>query len=203
MQEQALLTQAERAFIRQLYQPATAAEQRSQPRLQVDIGKQLGELLSQCAANEQLSIHAHVANQHLTFDLHLSQDEQNQPCLQLAAPQIFDEGAVTRAWRSPLPQPLPLHRINAQPSDLWVHQLSMNGALIEHRARRKAPKRFRLVLPVNAQTPIAVAGVFIREATDGLLAYQLQTLDPDSDEHLRQFIYQQHRSQQQRASSHR
>lgn len=197
MQEQVLLTQAELAFIRHLHQPATAAEQRSQPCPQVDIGKQLSELFAHCAANEQLSLHAHIANQHLTFALHLSQAAQGPASLQLGAPQIFDEGEVNRAWRSPLPQPLPLHTRNAEPSDLWIHQLSMNGALIEHRARRKAPKRFRLMLAVDEQAPIAVEGVFVREASGGLLAYQLQALDPDSDEHLRQFIYQQHRQQQQ------
>ncbi|MFP6850268.1 MAG: hypothetical protein VCA57_16340 [Pseudomonas sp.] len=197
MQEQALLTQAELAFIRQLHQPATT-EQRKQPRLQVDIAKQLSELLSHCAVNEQLSLHAHIANQHLTFDLLLSQDEKNTPCLQLSAPQIIDEGEIDRAWRSPLPEPLPLHTKRAKPSDLWIHQLSMNGALIEHRATRKPPKHFHLVLPVDEQQPIAVAGVFVRETESGLLAYQLHTLDPQSDEHLRQFIYQQHRQQEQR-----
>src|SRR3989338_515078 len=171
MQEQALLTQAELAFIRKLHQPSTT---------------------------EQLSLHAHIANQHLTFDLHLSRDEQNTPCLQLSAPQIFEEGEVNRAWRSPLAEPLPLHTPSAQPSDLWIHQLSMNGALIEHRARRKAPKRFQLILPVDELTPIAVAGVFVRETEDGLLAYQLHALDPHSDHHLRQFIYLQHLQQEQR-----
>lgn len=200
MQEQALLTQAELAFIRQLHQPATT-EQRSQPRLPMDIAKQLSELLSHYTANEPLSLHAHIANQHLTFDLHVRQDEQNTPCLQLSAPQIFDEGEINRAWRSPLPEPLPLHTPNAQPSDLWIHQLSMNGALIEHRARNKAPKRFQLLLPVDEYTPIAVNGVFVRETENGLLAYQLHTLDSHSDELLRQFIYQQHRLQEQRQPS--
>jgi hypothetical protein len=200
MDEQALLTQAELAFLRQLHQP-TSTEPGNQPRLQVNIGKQLSELLSHCAANEQLSLHARIANQHLTFDLHLSEDELSTPCLQLSTPQIFDEGEVNRAWRSPLPEPLPLQTKSAQPSNLWIHQLSMNGALIEHRARHKAPKHFHLVLPVDEQTPIAVSGVLIRETEDGLLAYQLRTLDPQSDEQLRQFIYQQHRLQEQHQNS--
>lgn len=102
MQEQALLTQAELAFIRQLNQP-TNIEARSNPPLQADIGKQFSELLSHCAIHEQLSLHAHIANQHLTFDLHLSQNAHSAPCLQLSAPQIFDEGVVNRAWRSPYP----------------------------------------------------------------------------------------------------
>ncbi|TIH07141.1 PilZ domain-containing protein [Pseudomonas leptonychotis] len=203
MQEQALLTQAELAFIRQLNQP-TNIEARSNLPLQADIVKQFSELLSHCATHEQLSLHAHIANQHLTFDLHLSQNAHSAPCLQLSAPQIFDEGAVNRAWRSPLSEPLALHTPNAQPSGLWVHQLSMNGALIEHRARRAAPKRFHLVLPLDEHTPIAIAGVFVRKTVDGFLAYQLHTLDPQSDEHLRQFIYQQHLQQEQRlASGHR
>ena len=197
MLEQPLLTPAELAFIRHLHQQPSSVEKVPAAGFHFTAGKQLDELLSQCAANEQLSIRAQVANQHLTFDLHLSQDEQNKPCLQIGAPQIFDEGEINRAWRSPLSEPLPLHTHNAELSDLWVHQLSMNGALIEHRARRKAPKHFRLVLPLDEQAPIAVEGIFVRETADGLLAYQLQALDPDSDEHLRQFIYQQHRQQQQ------
>ncbi|PTS86744.1 hypothetical protein DBR00_01480 [Pseudomonas sp. HMWF032] len=197
MQEQALLTQAELAFIRQLHQPGTT-EQRSQPRLPVDLGKQLSELLSHCAANEQLSLHAHIANQHLTFDLRLSQDEQNAPCLQLSAPQIFDEGEINRAWRSPLPEPIPLHTPSTQPSDLWIHQLSMNGALVEHRGTGQPPRRFRRILPVGEHRPVAVTGTFVRATEDGLLAYQLHTLDRHSDEQLRQFIYQQHLQQEQR-----
>jgi len=200
MQEQALLTQAELAFIRQLNQHATS-EQRNPPGLPVDIGKQLSELLSHYAADEPLSLHAHIANQRLTFDLQLSRDEQNAPCLALSAPQIFDEGEVNRAWRSPLPEPLPLHTPDAQPSDMWIHQLSMNGALIEHRAQRRAPKRFHLLLPVDEHTPIAVTGVFVRKTEDGLLAYQLHTLNPQSDELLRQFIYQQHRLLEQQSPS--
>ena len=198
MQERPLLTAAELAFIRQLQDQTADAEKPDQPALRVDASQQLGELLSQCAANDQLRIHAHIANQHLTFDLHLSQDEQNAPCLQLSAPQIFDEGEINRAWRSPLPEPLRLLNQRTQPSDLWVHQLSMNGALIEHRGRRKAPKRFNLLLPLTEHKPITLVGVFVRETEGGLLAYQLHTLDPQSDEQLRQFIYQQHLQQEQR-----
>lgn len=196
MQEQALLTQAELAFIRQLNQPETS-EQRRQPRMHADIGEQLSELLSHCAVNEPMSLHAHIANQRLTFDLHLSQNGRRAPQLQLSAPQIFDEGEINRAWRSPLPEPLPLHTRSAQPSDLWVHQLSMSGALIEYRAQRKAPQRFDLILPVNDLPPIAVSGAFVRKTDDGLLAYHLHAMDPQSDEHLREFIYRQHIQQEQ------
>lgn len=199
MQGQALLTQAELAFIRQLSQPAKPAEKQYTSSLQVVIGKQLDGLLTQCAADEQLSLHAHVANQHLAFELHVSQDEQNQPCLTLGTPQIFDEGegTVTRAWRTTLPHPVLLRTLSARPSNLWIHQLSMNGALIEHRAERSPPERFRLVLPVDELTPITIEGTWVRKTADGLLAYQLQALNAESEEHLRQYLYQQHCQQEQ------
>lgn len=197
MQERPLLTAAELAFIQQLQEQTADAEKPDESALRVDASEQIGELLSQCAANEQLSIHAHIANQHLTFDLHLTHDAQNEPHLQLGAPQIFDEGTINRAWRSPLPQPLPLQHLDSRPCDLWVHQLSMNGALIEQRARRKPPTHFRLMLPLDEQQPIALKGELVRKTDDGLFAYQVHTLDPDSDEHLRQFLYQQHRRYEQ------
>lgn len=195
MQQQALLTQAELAFIRQLQQPERTARRR-QSHLPADLGKQLSELLSQCASDEPPSLHAHIANQHLTFELHLSEDEQHTPSLQLGAPQIFDEGEINRAWRSPLPKPLPLHTRRAQPGDLWIHQLSMNGALIEHRGSGQPPRRFQRILTVAGQGPIAVSGTLVRVTEGGLLAYQLHALDPQGDEQLRQFIYQQHQQQQ-------
>jgi hypothetical protein len=197
MQERPLLTAAELAFIRQLQDPTADTEKPDQSALLVDAGEQIGELLSQCAANEQLSIHAHIANQHLTFDLHLAHDEQNEPRLQLGAPQIFDEGAVNRAWRSPLAQPLPLQHPDTRPSHLWVHQLSMNGALVEQRARRRPPAHFRLMLPLAEQPAISLEGELVRKTDEGLFAYQVHTLDPDDDEHLRQFLYQQHRRYEQ------
>ena len=197
MQERPLLTAAELAFIRQLMVQTADDEKSGQAALRVDASQQLGELLSQCAANDQLRIHAHIANQHLTFDLHLAHDADNQPRLQLGAPQIFDEGAVNRAWRSPLPQPLLLQRPDTRPCDLWVHQLSMNGALIEQRAKRKPPAHFRLMLPLDEQPPITLKGELVRMTDDGLFAYQVQALDPDGDEHLRQFLYQQHRRYEQ------
>ncbi|WP_341304891.1 PilZ domain-containing protein [Pseudomonas sp. TMP25] len=202
MQEQALLTPAELAFIRQLNGPVTT-EPLSEPRPQTNniIGQQLSELLSNCTANQQLSLHAHIANQRLTFDLHLSQSGKSLPNLQLSAPHIFDEGEIDRAWRSPLPEPLRLQMRNAKPSHLLIHQLSMNGALIEHRAQYKAPKRFNLLLALNEHTAIALTGVFVRETANGLLAYQLNALDSQSGELLRAFIYQQHRLQEQRSNA--
>jgi hypothetical protein len=73
----------------------------------------------------------------------------------------------------------------------------MNGALIEQRAKRKPPAHFRLMLPLDEQPPITLKGELVRMTDDGLFAYQVQALDPDGDEHLRQFLYQQHRRYEQ------
>lgn len=196
MPEHPLLTAAELAFIRDLNQQEPALKKVPAPSLLADINAQISELLAHCAPNEHVSIHAHVADQLLTFDLHINQNG-NKARLQLDAPQIFDEGEVNRAWRSHLADPVALRKANAQPSALWIHQLSMNGALIEHRSSHKAPKHFKLQLPLDGQMQITVEGDYVRQTADGLLAYQLHAVGSSADEQLRQFLYQQHRTLEQ------
>ena len=189
--QQPVLTKAELAFIRQLNESTelnTAAPQRLQL---VEIGEQLTELLARYAAAETLTLHAHLRNQHLTFDLHIQQDDDSTPSLQLSAPQIYDNSDIQRPWRTKLETPLPLRKRNLATTGLLIHQLSMNSALVECRAKQ-APKRFQLYLQVDGHPLIAVGGELVRETEQGLLAYWLHACDPASDEHLRQFIFEQH-----------
>ncbi|MCU1716406.1 hypothetical protein [Pseudomonas sp. 5P_3.1_Bac2] len=195
MQAQKLLTKAELDFIRQLSGIAPAPEPQEQQRLQVDVGSQFRELLSRCAANDQLSLHAHVANQHLAFDLHIGVDEQSVPFLKLRAPQIFDEGDSERGWRSELSEPLPLMNKAGRRNGLWLYQLSNSGALIKCTGQRKAPKQFNALLPVPNAEPIAISGAFVRATDNDLHAYWLHALDAESDERLREFIFAQHCAQ--------
>ncbi|WXL24725.1 hypothetical protein WG219_15595 [Ectopseudomonas mendocina] len=192
--QQSLLTKAELAFIRQLNRaPEGEAGEVASERLQlVEIGEQLTELFARYAAEEKLTLHAHLANQHLTFDLHIHQDEQNQPSLQLGAPQIYDQGDIQRPWRSKLNTPLPLRKKDHSTTGLLIHELSMNSALVECITTRPAPKRFQQYIEVEGYPPIAVAGELVRTTDEGFAAYWMHACDPLSDEHLRQFIYQQH-----------
>ena len=65
------------------------------------------------------------------------------------------------------------------------------------------PRRFQRLLPVGEERPIAVSGTLVRTTAEGLLAYQLHTLDRYRDEQLRQFIYQQHLQQEKRRQARR
>jgi hypothetical protein len=114
--------------------------------------------------------------------------------LELGTPQIFEDGPANRAWRLPLDPPVALRQRNAKPSDLWVHELSLNGLLIELRAKRATPEHFTLILPLAGQKPIAIEGSLVRRTSGGLLAYQLESLDKRGSERLQQFIFQQHRA---------
>lgn len=202
MQEQPLLTQAELDFIQQLNKKSAASKRKPVPvpDLLVDAGAQLKELLAYCAVNEQLTIEAHVANQRLTFTAHLVEDAHHVQHLELGAPQIFDEGPASRAWRLPLDPPVALRQRNGKPSDLWIHELSLNGLLIELRAKRAAPEHFELILPLAGQKPIAIEGGLVRKTSGGLLAYRLDPLDKRGSERLQQFIFQQHRALHPQAS---
>ena len=192
MQDQPLLTQAEREFIQQLHKPAQT-KRKAAPNLQVDAGDQLKALLANCAANQQLTIEAHVANQRLTFTAHLSEDAQHAQHLELGTPQIFDEGPSSRAWRLPLQPAVALLHRNGKASELWVHELSMNGLLIEHRGKSEPPPHFSLILPLSGQKPIAIEGERVRRTGAGLLAYRLEALDQRGSDRLLQFIFEQHR----------
>ncbi|MCG4451725.1 PilZ domain-containing protein [Pseudomonas sp. MMS21-TM103] len=194
MHDQPLLTQEELDFIQHLHNKPGSRTRKPAPNLLVDAGTQLKELLAYCAANEQLTIEAHIANQRLTFTAHLVEDAQQVQHLELGTPQIFEDGPANRAWRLPLDPPVALRQLNAKPSGLWVHELSLNGLLIELRTKRATPEHFKLILPLAGQRPITVEGNLVRKTSDGLLAYQLDPLDKRGSERLQQFIFQQHRA---------
>nr|WP_298143093.1 PilZ domain-containing protein [uncultured Pseudomonas sp.] len=195
MQDQPLLTSSELEFLRQLQQQPGGPESAPTANLQVEAGPQFEALLAGCAAKEKLTIEAHFANQRLTFTPELVADASHEHHLRLGTPQIFDEGETLRAWRSRLPTPLALQQPNTEPSDIWLHQLSMSGLLVEQRANAAtAPQRLRLTLPLAGQPPITINGSFVRKTEQGLLAYRLAPLDEHSEARLQQFIYQQHRA---------
>ncbi|WP_369959817.1 hypothetical protein [Pseudomonas benzenivorans] len=194
MQNQPLLTKAERDFIQQLQLQPTTAKRKNTPNLQVDAGEQLMALLANCAANQPLTIEAYFANQRLTFTAQLSENDHHEQHLELGTPQIFDEGPASRAWRLPLEPAVALRHRNGKSSELWVHELSMNGLLIDYRGKHKAPSHFSLILPLAGHKPIAIQGVLVRRTGDGLLAYRLEALDQRGSDRLLQFIYNQHRT---------
>lgn len=201
MQDQPLLTQAELDFIQTLQDRPKSSKHRAIPDLLVDAGGQIKALLTHCAAHEQLTIDAHIANQRLTFTPQLVEDAQHAQHLELGIPQIFDEGPVSRAWRLQLEQPVALRQRNSTPSDLWVHELSMTGLLLEQRAKREASKHISLILPLGGQKPIAIQATLVRQTAQGLLAYQLHPLDRRGSERLQQYLYRQHRTHFTRAHS--
>ena len=197
MQTQTLLTQDELDFIQHL---SSRAQQREAPQapaagLQVDAGRQVTELLAHCAANEQLTIEAHFEDQRLTFTPHLTEDANHGQHLALGTPQIFEQGSTERPWRLTLDSPIALCDSLGHASGLWVHELSLNGALVEVRGRaiETAPRRFTLALKLGEQHLVDVQGYLIRKATGGRVAYRLAPLDAPAREQLQQFIYQQHR----------
>lgn len=196
MHDQSLLTSSELEFLRLLHQqPSGSTQTAPAASVQVEAGEAFQTLLADYAAKEKLTIQAHFANQRLTFTPELVEDAQQEPHLRLGTPLIFDEGDTLRAWRSPLQQPLPLQQSNSAPSDMWLHELSMSGLLLEQRSTRAVPPAYlNLTLPLADQPPIAVQGSFVRKTEEGLLAYRLDALDEPSQARLQQFIYQQHRA---------
>ncbi|WP_417660374.1 PilZ domain-containing protein [Pseudomonas sp.] len=194
MQDPVLLTEDELEFIQHLYN-RPANKQPGALSVQIDLEESLKDLLSNYANVEKLTIDARFANQRMIFTPFVSEDAQHNQHLELGTPQIFDEsGTDRRAWRLHLKTPLELRNRNGSATGLLVHELSLNGLLIEPLANRKAPTQFNLLLPLGGQKPISIKGRFVRRATKSLLAYQLEPMDSLSSERLQQFLYLQHRA---------
>lgn len=194
MQDPILLTEDELEFIQHLYD-RPANKHVGPLHAQIDLEESLKDLLSNYANVEKLTIDARFANQRMTFTPYISEDASHNQHLELGTPKIFDEsGADSRAWRLPLSPPIELRNLNGTASGLMVHELSMDGLLIEQLPNHRAPAQFNLLLPLGRQKPISVQGHFVRKANKVLLAYQLDPMDRLSSERLQQFLYLKHRT---------
>ncbi|MFI8479926.1 hypothetical protein ACIGCM_05065 [Pseudomonas sp. NPDC078700] len=194
MQDPVLLTEDEMEFIQHLYD-RPANKQTGSLHAQIDLVESLKDLMSNYAHVEKLTIDARFANQRMTFTPFITEDASHNQHLELGTPKIFDEsGTDSRAWRLPLTPPLELRNLNGSASGLLVHELSMDGLLIEPLPNHKAPAQFNLLLPLGGQKPISLKGHFVRKASKIQLAYQLDPTDRLSTERLQQFLYQKHRT---------
>ena len=193
MQRDALLTQDELDFIRNMQHNPQLNLRDTSSSLTVNGGSQLRDLLTRLAAHDHVTLQAHFDNQQLTFPLHLEEDEFHAVHLRLGVPSIFEDGPMIRPWRLALETPVALENVRGNPSALWVHEVSFKGVLVEIRGRIKTPKTFALWFSPSGYERIALRGTLERETARGLFAYRLGQNNPDETERLRQFILHQHR----------
>ncbi|MGE7958231.1 hypothetical protein ACQKQA_16900 [Pseudomonas sp. NPDC089530] len=193
MRRDSLLTQDELDFIQTMQHNPQLNVRDATSSLLVNGGSQIRDLLTRLAANEQVTIQAHFENQQMTFPLHLVEDEFHALHLRLGVPSIFEDGPRVRPWRLTLDEPVALENIKGQPTQLWVHEVSFNGVLLEIRNRTKPPKQFAQWFSPSGYERIALRGRLERQTDSGFHAYRLSQTDRDETERLRQFILQQHR----------
>lgn len=193
MRRDSLLTQDELDFIQTMQHNPQLNVRDATSSLLVNGGSQIRDLLTRLAANEQVTIQAHFENQQMTFPLHLVEDEFHALHLRLGVPSIFEDGPRIRPWRLTLDEPVALENIKGQPTQLWVHEVSFNGVLLEIRNRTKPPKQFAQWFSPSGYERIALRGRLERQTDAGFYAYRLSQTDKDETERLRQFILQQHR----------
>lgn len=193
MQRDALLTQDELDFIRNMQHNPQLNLRDASSSLTLNGSSQLRDLLTRLAAHDHVTLQAQFDNQQLTFPLHLVEDEFHAVHLRLGVPSIFEDGPMIRPWRLAIEAPVALENVRGNPRALWVHEVSFKGALVEIRGRIKAPKTFALWFSPSGYERIAIRGTLERETARGLFAYRLGQGDADETERLRQFILHQHR----------
>ena len=193
MQADALLTQDELDFIQSVHRSPQLNRVDPNATLRLNGRREVQQLLTRLVASEQVTVHARLDNQQMSFPLQLVEDEFHALHLQLGAPSIFEEGEVVRPWRLALEQPVMLEDQLGLSSGLKVREISFKGVLVELPEGRKAPKTFNLWFAPDGIAPIALRGTLQRLTIEGLAAYQLSQRQPEEIERLRQSMLQQHR----------
>lgn len=193
MQADALLTQDELDFIQSVHRSPQLNRVDPNATLRLNGRREVQQLLTRLVASEQVTVHARLDNQQMSFPLQLVEDEFHALHLQLGAPSIFEEGEVVRPWRLTLEQPVMLEDQLGLSSGLKVREISFKGVLVELPEGRKAPKTFNLWFAPDGIAPIALRGTLQRLTIEGLAAYQLSQRQPEEIERLRQYMLQQHR----------
>jgi len=193
MQADALLTQDELDFIQSVHRSPQLNRVDPNATLRLNGRREVQQLLTRLVASEQVTVHARLDNQQMSFPLQLVEDEFHALHLQLGAPSIFEEGEVVRPWRLTLEQPVMLEDQLGLRSGLKVREISFKGVLVELPEGRKAPKTFNLWFAPDGIAPIALRGTLQRLTVEGLAAYQLSQRQPEEIERLRQYMLQQHR----------
>ena len=195
MSHDALLTQDELDFIQKiLFKPPQKRRPDAAPSLA--LGKRLSELLARLGNEEQLSLDTHTDNQHLSFPLHLIQDDHSQSRLELGAPLIFEQGVNERPWRLALTTALTLLDSSDQPSGLKALELSNNGILVEYSKTGTPAKDQLLQLLLPQERRVQLRARLARRVSQKRYAYSLQTLHTEDEQTLRQYLFEQHNEQQ-------
>ncbi|CAM3858800.1 hypothetical protein CCOS865_00950 [Pseudomonas reidholzensis] len=193
-QADALLTQDEMSFIQDMQHTPQLNLADPMSSLLVNGDRQLQQLLTRLAANEQVTLQANFNNQQISFPLQLVEDEFHALHLQLGSPEIYEDGPMLRPWRLSMDEPSPLLGHKGEDSGLRVRDISFKGALVEVRGLRAAPKRFELRFAPEGIPPISLHGVLRRRIGRDLAAYDLSRSPAEEIERLREYILQAHRA---------
>ncbi|HDS1734862.1 MULTISPECIES: hypothetical protein [Pseudomonas] len=193
-QADALLTQDEMNFIQDMQHSPQLNLADPMSGLLVNGDRQLQQLLTRLAANEQVTLQAQFNNQQISFPLQLVEDEFHALHLQLGSPEIYEDGPMLRPWRLTMDEPEVLLGEQGEDSGLWVRDISFKGALLEVHGHKEAPKRFDLHFAPEGIEPIHLHGVLRRRIGRDLAAYDLSRSPSDEIERLREYILQAHRA---------
>ncbi|WP_312934124.1 hypothetical protein [Pseudomonas sp.] len=193
MQPDPLLSQAELDFIQDLQQGQQMELNVPSPGLRVQGQQVTRELLTHLIGQEQVTLHATVDNQQISFPLQLVEDEFHTVHLHLGSPEIYEDGPMLRAWRLSLEHPSLLRDPLGKPSTLWVRDLSFNGMLVEVHGQHPAPAQFDLDFAPAGIAAITLHGELRRRIGPALAAYDLSSSDRDEIDRLRDYVLQAHR----------
>lgn len=195
MHSEALLTQDELDFIQQLTaQPPPGRPSATPPTLA--LGEQLSAMISLLGDEQPLSLDTYSGAEHLRFPLLVIQEGSGRSRLELGPPKIFEPGSLERPWRLALLYPLALLDSTDRPSGMMALELSNNGMLVRHNTPGSPVKERLLQLLLPEQRRVQLRASLVRRVGQGRYAYSIQPLHEEDEQTLREYLFEQHKSQQ-------
>lgn len=194
MPEHPPLSSEELDFIRELFSRQWLGKLPSAHIFEIDGGPLANALLARLGNQASLNLSAKLDDCRMTFPLQVIEDEQHGLQLKMEAPRIFREGDMRRAWRLQLTEPLHLHNINGEESEMQICELTP-ASLVLISPLHPPPKSFSLWLQLPGGENLPIRGRRIRPINRQRAAYSLRMQNHEHAECLRRFIFEQYRQQ--------
>ncbi|TAA46854.1 PilZ domain-containing protein [Corallincola spongiicola] len=197
MSESSILESEELSFLNEVMFSRLPEGNQVQPSFTLDGDQEHSEMLGRLGQAASMQMVAQFKNRRLIFPLQLFQDEFNRLTMELQAPQIFETGPTMRQWRMQPQLPLRLLEACGKEAELKVHDISLSGfsvTLPEHEGPAPEKLELQLELP-ECGSLLPLSGAKVRRIDQQTVAYNLLFDEPDLEQALGRFLFEQHKQQ--------
>ncbi|GAA5215330.1 PilZ domain-containing protein [Corallincola platygyrae] len=195
MSDESILEAEELRFLNEVMFSRLPEGIQVQPSFTLSGDPEHSDMLGKLGSAASLQMVAQFKNHRLVFPLQLFQDEFKRLTMELKAPHIYETGPTMRQWRMQPQLPLRLLNPCGREAELQVHDISLSGFSVTlPESDGPAPERLELQLELpECGSRLPLSGSKVRRIDPKTVAYHLVFDEPDLEQALGRFLYDQHK----------